>query len=395
MSNNLVKKVESHNDYLINTRRYLHQYPELSGKEFATAEFLKREIEELGLPIEQVSTTGFIATLNTDRPGKTIALRTDIDGLPIHESEMNLHQKKLCISKNSGIAHMCGHDGHMAILLTTMKILNEIKEQLSGKIIFIFEEGEETSCGILKMIDFLSHRSIDAIYGTHLTSFMDSGKICLDGGPRMSGGAVIDMRVCGKSGHGSRPDLSINPVFAAAQVLTGIASAWNNQLDVTKRVTLGITQIHGGSANNVIPETVSISGSLRFFDLSEGQKALALIKKVSSLTAQAHNCTMVFNDTMKVTLSPVINDIYLSEIAKHAVKKEMPDALVSNMVWFASESFSHYRKIAPSIFSFVGIKNETLGSGAEHHNEKFDIDESALQKAVVATTQFTIDFLNS
>lgn len=125
MSNNLVKKVESHNDYLINTRRYLHQYPELSGKEFATAEFLKREIEELGLPIEQVSTTGFIATLNTDRPGKTIALRTDIDGLPIHESEMNLHQKKLCISKNSGIAHMCGHDGHMAILLTTMKILNE------------------------------------------------------------------------------------------------------------------------------------------------------------------------------------------------------------------------------------------------------------------------------
>lgn len=393
--NDLKERVIELEKYLVKTRRFLHENPEVSGKEYNTATFLKAEINKLGLPIEQASNTGFIATLDTGKPGKIVALRTDIDALPVDESPENLKGKRLVTSQIEGVAHMCGHDGHMAIILASMKLLCEYKEKLSGKIIFVFEEGEEIGCGIADMIKLLKSKNIDAIYGTHLTSFMDTGTICLDEGPRMAGAAVIEMNILGKSGHGSRPDLSINPVFAAAQVLNGISNAWNNQIDVSKTVTLGLTQIHGGQINNVIPDKVFIGGTLRFFDLDEGHRAVNVLKEVASLTAQVHKCSVEFNETTKVATIPLINDKHLSSIARNAVTKNMPEALVTDVKWYASESFARYHEVAPIVFSFVGTRNNELGSGAEHHNEKFDIDEKSLTYATLATTQFAIDFLNS
>lgn len=385
------KKLE---EETIGIRKYLHEHPELSSEEYETVKFLKEEIGKLDVQIEDVpNSTGFTVLLDTGREGKTLGIRTDIDALPVGEHKENLAGPRKYTSKNPGVMHACGHDGHMAIVLSTMKLLTEMKDQLSGKVYFIFEEGEEIGSGIEAMVKHLQGRGIDAIYGNHLAAFLDSGKIGVDPGPRMAGAVLVDFTVKGKGGHGARPDLSINPIFAAANVLTGLTNAWANQVDVTKTVTLGLTQIHGGFANNVIPEEVKIGGSLRFYDLAEGEKAMEIVKNVARHTAEAHHCTVEFSEDFRVAAMPVINDEKLSEIAQAGIEEMMPGTIVHDVEWFASESFNQYAKIAPTLFAFIGIRNETFGSGAEHHNERFDIDEAALLNGVIATTKFTVDYL--
>ncbi|CAM3308264.1 amidohydrolase [Filibacter tadaridae] len=378
----------------IRVRTYLYERPELSGKEYETAKFLKEEIKKLGLKIEEVpGSTGFTALLDTGKEGKTLGIRTDIDALPIEENPQNLTGPRKYFSKNPGVMHACGHDGHMSIILSTMKILYEMKDSLSGRTYFIFEEGEEIGSGIEAMVRHLENKGIDAIYGNHLTSFMDSGTVGVDAGPRMAGAILVDFSVHGKGGHGSRPDLSINPVFATANILTGLTNAWANQIDVTKTVTLGLTQIHGGTANNVIPDKVNIGGSLRFYDVEEGEKALDIIKKIADFTARAHNCAVEFSENFKIAALPVMNDEKLAALAQAGIEEVMPGSVVHDVRWFASESFNQYAKIAPTLFAFVGVGNEEYGSGAEHHNDKFDVDENALVNGVLATTKFAVDFL--
>lgn len=392
----IMKEAKAIETKTIEIRKYLHEHPELSSEEFETVQFLKKEVAALGLEIEDVpNSTGFTALLDTGKAGKTLGIRTDIDALPIMEHPENLAGKRKYTSKTPGVMHACGHDGHMAIVLATMTILKQMKDKLTGKVYFIFEEGEEIGSGIAAMIEHLRDKNFDAIYGNHLASFLDSGKVSLDAGPRMAGAIVVNMTVKGRGGHGARPDLSINPIFAAANILTGLTNAWANQIDISKTVTLGLTKIQGGSAFNVIPDDVTIGGSLRFYDVEEGKKALEIVRKVATLTAQAHNCEVEFGEDFDILALPVINDEKLSQLAQLGIQELMPEAIVHDVSWFASESFNQYGKLAPTLFAFIGVRNEQVGSGAEHHNDRFDVDEDALIHGVVATTKFAVDYLNS
>lgn len=394
LNNFITAKAKTLEKETIQWRTYFHENPELSSEEFETAAFLKKEAKKYGLEIEDVpNSTGFTALLDTNKPGKTLGIRTDMDALPVEEHAENLVGKRKYISKKNGLMHACGHDGHMAILLTTMNILNEMRDQLSGKVYFIFEEGEEIGAGIEAMVAHLKDKSLDAVYGNHLAAFLDSGKVAVDAGPKMSGANLLEFTVHGKSGHASRPDLAVNPVFAAAQVLTALTNAWANQVDVTKTVTLSLTQIHGGSAHNVIPNEVSIGGSLRFYDVEEGKRATEILTKVASLTAEAHNCKVTFADNDQVTANPVMNDEFLAKIAERGVEEVLPGAQEQGVDWFASEPFNQYQSLAPTLFTFIGIRNKAYGSGAEHHNDQFDIDENALINGVLTMTKFAADFL--
>lgn len=384
----------------VDLRRYFHENPELSSQEIKTSKFLKEYSANLGLEVEELSPTensagtGFIATLDTGRPGKTVGLRTDIDALPVIETEENLKRKRETISKVRGIMHACGHDGHMATVLSSMRILNSLKDELDGKIIFIFEEGEENNTGVHPLVELLQTKKVDAIYGNHLTSFLPTGKISASAGPVTSSTARVLFDVIGRGGHASRPDKSINPVFAASYILTNIASAWNNQLDVEKTITLGITQFEAVGARNVIPEKVHIGGTLRYFDKDIGDKASNVIRNVAKHVAAAHNCTVIFDETFGPSTPSVINDNKLSEMAESVISDLYPGALEENVRWYASETFSRYSQVCPTVFSFVGINNEKVGSGAEHHNDRFDLDEEALKYAIGAMTGFAIRFLN-
>ncbi|MDR3236563.1 MAG: amidohydrolase [Prevotellaceae bacterium] len=392
----ILEEVKLVDTYIREVRRYLHEHPEISAKEVETTKFLQAEIAKLGLPVTQIHGTGFYTVLDTQRPGKTIGLRADIDALPIPESLLNLTQNKKWISQNEGVSHACGHDGHMAILLGTIKILHNLKNKLNGKIIFIFEEGEETNSGIDAMVTALQPLGINAIYGNHLRSALKTGELFIKEGAIMAGSGTIAFDVIGKGGHASRPDLAINPIFATANILTGISIAWNNQRDITKTLTLGISQVQGGETYNVIPNSVYVGGTIRFFDKEEGIKGFELVQKVATTIAQAHNCTVQFHDGMGVKINPVVNDRDLAALAQKAITELYPDKVVSSEenIWYASETFTKYSSVAPSLFLLVGIKNEALGSGAEHHNDRFDLDEEALQYAVGAMVQFADKFLS-
>ena len=390
----IIKAVDSLSRYQLKIRRYLHENPELSGKEVQTSKFLKQQVKESGLSIKEVDGTGFYAILDTNKPGKTLGIRTDIDALPIVENDKNLKDDRLCRSKNDGVFHACGHDGHMTTLLTAMKVLANKKDQLHGKLIFIFEEGEEVGTGIDKMVKALKDEKIDAIYGEHLAAFLETGKIGLNAGPVMAGNAIVDFTVRGKGGHGSRPDLSISPIFAATNIINGLASAWVNRVDVTKTVTLGLGLINGGTIANVIPDEVRVAGSLRYFDTQEGNKALDLVRKIGTLTAEAHECEFIENKILHDN-EPVINDENLTKLAQDSIEETIPGSIDKEITWFASETFAGYNKLCPTVFAMVGTKNDKIGSGAEHHNEYFDIDEESISIGAIAMVKFASEFLKA
>ncbi|MDR1332289.1 MAG: amidohydrolase [Tannerella sp.] len=392
----ILAKVKEAESYVKAMRGYLHEHPEVSSEEYETTRFLRSEVEKMGLPVTPVEGTGFYAILDTHRPGKTVGLRTDIDALPIHENPENLKQRKKWISQVDGVSHACGHDGHMAILLGTMKILCDLKDRLAGRIVFIFEEGEETGAGIDRMVSALEPLRIDAFYGNHLRSSIRTGEFFVREGALMAGAGTVSFDVDGRGGHASRPDLSVNPIFAAADILGAISVAWNNQRDVTKTLTLGISQIHGGAANNVIPNTVYIGGTIRFFDRGEADRGFDILRRVAAHVAAAHNCTVRIRDDMGILLLPVINDSGLTALAREAIAELYPGRMLTSdeHVWYAAESFSKYSSLAPAVFLFVGIGNDELGSGAEHHNDRFDLDEEALPCAVGGMVQFAVRFLS-
>jgi amidohydrolase len=394
------KQVEQQDSYVRDIRKHFHLYPELSGQEVETAKYLKAELKKLGgISIHDVpGSTGFYAILDTGHEGKTVGLRTDIDGLPIEESTTNGEGKpKKWVSQNKGVTQGCGHDGHMAILLGTVRILSNLRNQLKGKVVFIFEEGEESNSGIRPMIAALQADGVkfDVIYGNHVASNVPSGQLFVKEGPIMAGMATLAYNIVGRGGHVSRPDKSINPVFAAANVLTSISIAWNNQRDLEKLVTLGVTQLEGGQVYNVIPNSVFIGGSLRFFDREAGEHALQLVKQVSESVAAAHGCTVSYTDRMKVDLPPVSNDTTYTRHAQQELEALYPGHVTTDpqYVWYGSETFSLYSQLAPTVFTLVGVNNPEVGSTAQHHNDKFDLDEDALQYGVGAMTQFTVSLL--
>jgi amidohydrolase len=390
-------QVAQQDAYVRDIRRHFHQHPELSGQEVETVKFLKAELQQLGgFDIHDVpGSTGFYAILDTKRDGKTIGLRTDIDGLPIEESPVNGGGKqKKWVSQNKGVIHGCGHDGHMAIILSTARILSHLRSQLKGRFVFIFEEGEESNSGIRPMITALKKDGVqfDVIYGNHVASNVPSGKVFVKAGPIMAGMATLAYNIVGRGGHVSRPDKSVNPVFAAADVLTSISIAWNNQRDLEKLVTLGVTQLEGGKVYNVIPNEVFIGGSLRFFDHEAGNHAPNLVKSVSEHVAAAHGCTVSYTERMKVDLPPVTNDTVYTTYAQQQIEKLYPGRVTDDpqYIWYGSETFALYSQLAPTVFTLVGVNNPEVGSTAQHHNDKFDLDEDALQYGVGAMTLFAV-----
>jgi amidohydrolase len=388
------QKVRELGDYVIECRRTLHRYPEISGQELKTRAFIRGEIGKLGLPVEDAAHTAQIVTLDTGRPGKHVLLRADMDGLPIRENPRNLKGPRRVISENPSCMHACGHDGHTAMLLGAMKILYSLKDELEGIIYFVFEEGEEDGGSIADIMDRLDKYRIDTCWGIHLIPGIESGKINIEAGPRMAGFALIDATVRGRGGHGSRPDLAVNPVFAAASMFTNAAGAFVNQLDADKRVTFGLTSIMGGSAPNVIPDTALIRGTLRFFDIQEGQKALDIIKKVFTLTAEMFRCTVDFTHG-RVAEEVTVNDAEKAALALETLGELFPPGtFVSFPPMYGSETMNRYLKKYPGLFVFLGTKNEEAGTGADIHNEYFDVDENVLALGVLATVKYALAFLD-
>lgn len=392
---NLINHADDVKQSVIEHRRKIHTFAELGGKEFKTKEYILKIVKRLHLQFEEVTETALIATLDTGKQGPHIVLRADIDALPIKENQQNLCQTRTCISEQENTCHACGHDAHCAMLLGSMEVLCSMKEELNGVIYFCFEAGEEVGTSHRQILEALSKKRVDTAWAIHVYSALESGKIGICEGPCMAGFAPLELTIKGKGGHGSRPDLSINPMFAAAAIAANIPGAFVNQLNVEKTVTFGLTSIRGGESFNIFPEEAYISGSMRFFDREEGMKARDIVIKVAEHTAAMHNCQVDYSKMAGEVGIPVINDVACAKLAKKAVKEIYGDEAVPDVFqrWYASESFGKYLQEYPGVLALLGIRNFDYGSGAEHHNERFDVDENVLDMGVKATVNYVVNLM--
>jgi amidohydrolase len=394
--------LDRHIDDILATRRFLHENPEVSDKEFKTAEFIRSQIEAAGLTYRTRGTSTVAFLEGSKGPGKTFLYRADIDALPMTEDDTNAGgNKKSAVSKNPGAAHTCGHDMHTAMALGVMKILAELRHELSGRVIFCFENGEETYVGdnpdtddsrsagaILKLLE---GEQIDACFGIHVYAGLESGKFSLDPGSRMAGINKFEVTITGRSGHGSRPDQAINPISAAAYAIANLGSAWVNEIDVTKTVTLSVCSIDGGSTFNIIPDQAKFTGSMRFFDTAEGRKAEDALRRIVGGTAQMLGCTA---DITTGFMGASVSDAQMAARFSASVAKACGEgALGSCPPWFASETFNYYLDKWPGALAFLGIHNPDKGLTAPHHNAHFEIDEESIPVGVLGTLQIIADFL--
>ncbi len=388
----IIKIIDELEDEIIEMRREFHRFPELSLKEKNTGRIIVNKIEELGLPYEIVGDYGAVAFLKGKKPGKTVLLRADMDALPVDEDHENLTSEKCCCSQVKGVSHACGHDAHMAMILGAMKALCRMKDELSGSVVFAFEQAEELGKGIDPMLEALEKYRIDSCFGIHVYAGLEEGKISVQPGPRMAAITAFTVRVNGRGGHASRPDLTVNPLMCAANILVNVNNIWSQELDPTKTVTLGISTMHCGEKGNVIADFAEFAGSMRYADAEEGKKAFEAFKRVCECVAQAHRCTVEYP---KLLISPhvVYNDEACSAIASRAVEEICgKEWLAECPFWFASESMGLYQERYPGVFAFLGIKNEEKGYGALHHTQKFDLNEKVLKYGTMAAVKYVLDF---
>ena len=380
---------------VIRYRRQVHTYAEVAETEFKTKALVLEQARRLGLPWEEVPTTSVIVRLETGRPGRCVALRADMDALPMAENPRNLTGPRTCCSEQPGTAHGCGHDAHTAMLLGAMQVLTALRDRLCGTVLFCFEEGEERGSGVRALLDALEKYKVDFCWAIHVYAGLEEGKMSVDPGPRMAGASLIDVRFTGRGGHSSRPDLSVNPVFCGAAFLNELCVAFSNQITAGQTVTMGITMFHAGEALNVIPNTAEIKGTFRFFDLDEGRHAMEIVRAVGDHTAAIHRCQVEYcSNMLSYICQPVVTDPYCAEAAQRALQQVLPaGTLVRCEPWYASEAFGRWLARYKGVFAFLGIRNLAGGYGAEHHNDRFDLNESVLKTGVIATARYAVEML--
>lgn len=387
----LAKQAE---EYVVGIRRHLHRYPEIGMQEVKTLQLIEKELLEMGIQSEVVQDGGIIAVIEGEQPGKTIILRADVDALPMQEEANNLKQAKVVVSADDAAAHTCGHDGHTAMLLGAAKILAANRSEIAGKVILAFEQGEEMGGGIYNLLARLVEIGADGVWGIHLKSDIPTGKISVDAGPRMSGSSGFRVVIKGKSGHGARPDLSYSPVDCFVDFHQSFQAMRLKSLDPFMPITYSVGSVSSGQAANVIPEELFFSGTIRYLHYEQGAAAAKEFIRLLERKCEEYHCTYRFETEPIARDLLVYNDPECAEIAKTAIEQAIgKEAVYEYPAWMASEPFAFYQKYFPGIFAFVGIENEAKGTGAEHHNAFFDLDEDALHLGVAATVQYAIDFL--
>ncbi len=391
----IAKKYE---DYIISMRRYFHEHPELSSMEDKTVERLSKELTDMGIEHVIIPNGGILATIKGKKPGdKAVLLRADIDALPVQETPDNLKKgMRTCISQNNGVMHACGHDGHMAMMLGTCKILMERLDDIEGTIYICFERGEEGTGNVKYIFPYIEKNNIhiDSVYGTHLLSTLETGKLGINDEGMMAGAMGFTITIEGNGGHGSRPDQANSPIDCFVAIYQRLESLRLTKIDPFKTCTYSVGVLQSGNVGNVIPQTLTFGGTMRTFDRDGvGMKFYEEFKKAVDGICAAYDCTPTY-EVYNLPGYAVVNDPESAQFARKVIGEEIgPENVVLPEPWMASESYSQYLLQWPGVFAFMGMKNERKGVGAAHHNQAFDIDESVLVTGAAASATYAIEFL--
>jgi len=384
---------------MIADRRWLHEHPELSGQESQTIDYIVKALEELGLSIHIIPNGGVIGVLNEKAEGSCVLLRADIDALPVQESEENLTERRCCISKHPGVMHACGHDAHTAMLLAAARALTAMKEKVPGCVLFVFERGEEKGGkGFLEnLLPYIEEKfNVGACYGAHVRWDIPAGKIAVMDGAVMAGAFGFDVTIHGRGGHGSRPDLAVSPIDCFCAIHQQVSALRMRVVEPDQVLTYSLGLLHAGEQGNIIPDTLRFAGTVRTFDTAvSGERFSAEMKKIIENTCALYGCKAEYTHFSK-PLYETRNHPQLAARMRQSVAKNVGMlSCVSCAPWMASETMSAYLKLWPGVLAFVGICNEKLGCGANHHTPQFDLDEAAMRNGAAAACAFALDFLEN
>lgn len=378
--------------YSQSIRRDLHMHPELGFQEVRTSGIIARELRELGLEITTgIAKTGVIGMIEGAQPGPVIMLRFDIDALPIKEQTGAEYA-----SQNAGVMHACGHDGHVAIGLTVARLLNEHRDQLNGTVKLVFQPAEEGMGGAEAMVKEGAMQNPQPVHslGLHIWNDSPLGWLGIAAGPVMAGAATLKVVVSGKGGHGAAPHLAVDPLLAAAHIVSAVQGIVARNVDPQKAAVVSITTIHGGDTFNVIPPQVEMTGTIRYFEREVRDMVYARFEQVVRNVAEGMGCQaeVEIND-----LTPaVVNDPHITQSVKQAAEKTLAGHPIDERGHFTmgSEDFAYFQEKASGTYFFVGANNPEKGLIYGHHHPKFDFDEGVLPRAAALMAASAVEVLS-
>lgn len=376
---NVMDEVRKNQKYLIEKRRYFHRHPEPSWQEFETAKVIRAELTAMGLAYETVGTST-VAVIPGAKATPVIGLRCDIDALPITEAR-DLEFK----SEQDGMMHACGHDSHIAMLLTAAKILSQHKQDLQCTVKLIFQAAEEAAsnkrAGAREVLDSGLIDDVDTVCGMHIFPMIPAGKISVDAGARYTSMGFMRIKIIGKAGHGAMPQFSVDPIYVGCKVVDALQSIVSRETNPNDTVVVSICSFHAGSAANIIDGSAELLGTVRTFS-PEVRKALPeMMERIVKNTCAAYRADYEFE--MYADLPATITDARCAQIGKEAVIDILgEDAVYSYPGTPGGEDFSFILEKIPGIYAFIGCRNEEKDCIYPLHHDHFDLDEDAMMNGV-------------
>lgn len=370
-------------------RRHLHRHPEVAFEEHETARFIRETLSAIdGITVSRPTETSVLAVLRGARPGRTIAVRADIDALPILE-ENDVPYRSI----RDGAMHACGHDGHTSIVLGLVTLLARHRDEIAGEIRFIFQHAEEVAPGGAESIVATGMMDgVEEIIGLHLWSTMPFGGIALIAGPAMAAPDTWQCTITGKGGHAAAPHDTVDPITVGAQVVTALQHIVSRAVDPLDPVVVSVTQFIAGTTHNVIPGSAFLAGTVRTFDPALRTRVPELMERIIRGITEAHGASYEFE--IERGYRPVVNDAALAARLADVVTRTFGSGtLVPMRPTMGGEDFSAYQQKAPGVFAFVGAGNPAVGAEYPHHHPRFAIDERALDLGLRYLLAATLDLL--
>ncbi len=364
-------------DQLVARRRDLHEHPELAFEEIRTAGIVARELTNLGMEVQTgVGKTGVVALLEGAHDGPTVLVRADMDALPIQEENSFDYASTV-----PGKMHACGHDGHTSIALGVAKLLSQRRDQMAGRVKFVFQPAEEVGRGAQAMVDdgVLSNPRPDVSVGLHLWNSLPLGEIGIADGPTMAGASTFVIKVRGKGSHAASPHLGNDPVICAAQIALALQTIASRSVNPLETVVVSVTMIHAGDAFNVIPQTAEMRGTVRYYQRDVRDLVVARMGELCEHISAAMRCTAEL-DFAPMTI-PVVNNPDVTAKLRHAFEP-LVGVLNTTERTMGAEDVSLYMDDIPGTYFFVGAKDQTQDAYYGHHHPRFSFDEDALPLGV-------------
>ncbi len=369
-------------------RRHLHRAPELSFEEQGTCAYVQAALDAMGVPWERVGPYGVVATVQGRHADRMVALRADMDALPIQEANDHL---AYC-SAVPGVMHACGHDGHVAMLLGAAAVLQSLRGDLHGSVKLCFQQAEERGGGTAEMLEHLARFPVRSAFAIHLWSEMESGTICTRSGPRMAACDNFEIVFDGVGCHGAAPHRGVDPLVAASALVQNAATLVAREIDPAHAAALTFGKLHSGHAGNVIPHQASLAGSIRTTDLADQAHLRAALQRIVDGTAETYRVQAHLQ--IRRGGGALINDAGASALATQCVKALFGDASSADFPpLMVSENFGDFLDHYPGLMALVGARNPQVGACYPHHHPRFNIDEEALPRGAALYAQYAMHWL--